>query len=166
MTEIKLPPLPYPQIPGNDYTAKDMQDFARTAIEADRQEWDTRTSRSVEQLKESLLNRNQRFVATHSEVKNLIEYYEADRQAQGKPVAWVKQDIVENQFINMQPRRIWWECNEGIGIPIFTTPQPQQIPEPSPLRDSMSSNHRSYAEGWNACRAAMLAAAPQPEKAP
>lgn len=37
MNEIKLPPLPYPQIPGNDYTAKDMHDYARAAIEADRQ---------------------------------------------------------------------------------------------------------------------------------
>lgn len=39
--------------------------------------------------------------------------------------------------------------------------QPPQIPEPSPLRDSMSSNHRSYVEGWNACRAVMLEAAPK-----
>lgn len=34
MTEIKLPPLPYPQIPGNDYTAKDMHEYATAAIEA------------------------------------------------------------------------------------------------------------------------------------
>ena len=37
MTEIKLPPLPYPQIPGNDYTASDMHEYATAAIEADRQ---------------------------------------------------------------------------------------------------------------------------------
>src|SRR5699024_4328975 len=35
--DIKLPPLPYPQIPGNDYDPKDMQEYARAAIKADRQ---------------------------------------------------------------------------------------------------------------------------------
>lgn len=35
--DIKLPPLPYPQIPGNYYTAEDMEEFALTAIKADRQ---------------------------------------------------------------------------------------------------------------------------------
>lgn len=35
-TPIKLPPLPYPQIPGNDFTASDMQAYAIAAIESDR----------------------------------------------------------------------------------------------------------------------------------
>lgn len=38
--------------------------------------------------------------------------------------------------------------------------KPQQIPGPKPVGEAMSSNHRSYAEGWNACRASMLEAAP------
>ncbi|KAA5921330.1 hypothetical protein F1536_23080 [Achromobacter xylosoxidans] len=29
---IKLPPLPYPQIPGNDYTAADMRAYAEYAV--------------------------------------------------------------------------------------------------------------------------------------
>lgn len=29
---IKLPPLPYPQIPGNDYTAADMRAYAEQAV--------------------------------------------------------------------------------------------------------------------------------------
>lgn len=29
MDDIKLPPLPYPQLPGNDYTASDMYEYAR-----------------------------------------------------------------------------------------------------------------------------------------
>lgn len=32
--QIKLPPLPYPQMPGNDYTASDMHDYARAAVKA------------------------------------------------------------------------------------------------------------------------------------
>lgn len=35
--DIKLPPLPYPQIPGNDYTASDMHAYAIAAVETDRQ---------------------------------------------------------------------------------------------------------------------------------
>lgn len=48
--DIKLPPLPYPQMPGNDYTVSDMKDYAIAAIkpyakriaqlEADRQRGD------------------------------------------------------------------------------------------------------------------------------
>ena len=38
MTSYKLPPLPYPQIPGNDYTIKDMikmrEDTVRIVLEA------------------------------------------------------------------------------------------------------------------------------------
>lgn len=63
--------------PNNRTQAYYTADQVRQAIEADRRQSDTRTSRTVEQLKESLKTRNQRFVATHSEVKNLIEYYEA-----------------------------------------------------------------------------------------
>ena len=36
--EIDLPPLPYPQIPGNDYDPRDMWDYALAAIKADRQQ--------------------------------------------------------------------------------------------------------------------------------
>lgn len=97
MANIKLPPLPRLQVPRIDADVDLMdircmaqwaegiaKDYAITAIEADRQQSDTRTSRSVEQLKEALLSRNQRFVATYSEVKNLIEYYEAALQSQDR----------------------------------------------------------------------------------
>jgi regulator of replication initiation timing len=35
-------------------------------------------------------------------------------------------------------------------------------PDPHPLRESMSSNHRSYAEGFNACREKVLSAMTSP----
>ncbi len=30
--EYKYPPLPYPQIPGNDYTAADLRQYAEQAV--------------------------------------------------------------------------------------------------------------------------------------
>ena len=41
---------------------------------------------------------------------------------QGEPVAWVAEDVCKGQFINGKPRRIFWECIEGSGIPLYTTP--------------------------------------------
>lgn len=41
----------------------------------------------------------------------------------GLPVAWVTADTVDGQAVNGKPRRIWWENNEGVGIPIYTAPQ-------------------------------------------
>ncbi|MGR8759470.1 hypothetical protein PVB08_22395 [Bacillus thuringiensis] len=32
MSDVKLPPLPYPQMPGNDYTAADMRAYAEQAV--------------------------------------------------------------------------------------------------------------------------------------
>lgn len=84
--KYELPPLPFVGGLSTPDYEKAMHEWCYAAIEADRQQSDTRTSRSVEQLKEALLSRNQRFVATHSEVKNLIEYYEADRKRRGAPV--------------------------------------------------------------------------------
>lgn len=42
---------------------------------------------------------------------------------QGEPVAWVTADTIDGQAVNGKPRRIWWENNEGVGMPIYTTPQ-------------------------------------------
>jgi len=36
----KLPPLPYPQMPGNDYTAEDMRKYAQAAVLAERKACD------------------------------------------------------------------------------------------------------------------------------
>lgn len=50
---------------------------------------------------------------------------------QEEPVAWVTVDTVDGQTVNGKPRRIWWENKEGVGIPIYTAPQPtEQQPEP------------------------------------
>lgn len=50
---------------------------------------------------------------------------------EAEPVAWVTADTVDGQVVNGKPRRIWWENNEGVGMPIYGTTQPtEQQPAP------------------------------------
>jgi hypothetical protein len=37
-------------------------------------------------------------------------------------VAWVKEDVCEGQRINGRPRKIWWECEKGVGTAFYTHP--------------------------------------------
>jgi hypothetical protein len=40
-----------------------------------------------------------------------------------EPVAWVSDaDFVEGQFVEGRVRRVWWECNTGVGQPLYTAP--------------------------------------------
>ena len=39
-----------------------------------------------------------------------------------EPVAWVKEDVCDGQYIDGRPRKIWWECNKGVGTAFYTTP--------------------------------------------
>jgi hypothetical protein len=40
-----------------------------------------------------------------------------------EPVAWVSDaDFVEGQFVEGRARRVWWECNTGVGQPLYTAP--------------------------------------------
>ena len=50
---------------------------------------------------------------------------EALRQAlaEQEPVAWVgNADFVEGQYVEGRERRVWWECEKGVGIPLYTAP--------------------------------------------
>lgn len=37
-----------------------------------------------------------------------------------EPLAWVTEDTVDGQVVNGKPRRVWWENNEGVGMPIYS----------------------------------------------
>jgi hypothetical protein len=40
-----------------------------------------------------------------------------------KPVAWISDaNYVEGQFVEGRVRRVWWECNTGVGQPLYTAP--------------------------------------------
>jgi len=45
-----------------------------------------------------------------------------------EPLAWVAESSEPGQLIDGRPRRIWWECKKGIGIPFYTAPQPSPAP--------------------------------------
>jgi hypothetical protein len=38
-----------------------------------------------------------------------------------EPVAWIANaDFVKGQFVEGRVRRVWWECNTGVGQPLYT----------------------------------------------
>ena len=39
-----------------------------------------------------------------------------------EPVAWVSEDVCEGQYIDGRPRKIWWECEKGVGTAFYTHP--------------------------------------------
>jgi hypothetical protein len=61
-------------------------------------------------------------------LKELAEYrlqllMKMPEQADQEPVAWVsKPDFIEQQTVEGRSRRVWWECNTGVGIPFYTAP--------------------------------------------
>jgi hypothetical protein len=40
-----------------------------------------------------------------------------------EPVAWIGDArFAKGQFVEGRERRVWWECNTGVGQPLYTTP--------------------------------------------
>jgi hypothetical protein len=44
-----------------------------------------------------------------------------------EPVAWVAEDVCEGQYIDGRPRKIWWECNKGVGTAFYTHPPQEPV---------------------------------------
>jgi hypothetical protein len=75
----------------------------------------------------------------HSAIKHPQQIYyrdaaiEAGKQAiaeleSQEPVAWVAEDVCEGQHIDGRPRKIWWECEKGVGTAFYAHP-PQRTEE-------------------------------------
>jgi hypothetical protein len=44
-------------------------------------------------------------------------------QPEQEPVAWLSSpNFIEQETIEERPRRVWFECNAGVGIPLYTAP--------------------------------------------
>ena len=52
------------------------------------------------------------------------------QEIEQEPVAWVKEDVCDGQYIDGRPRKIWWECNKGVGTAFYTTPPQRTEQEP------------------------------------
>jgi len=63
-------------------------------------------------------------------------------------VAWVTEDTIYGQAANGKPRRIWWENNEGVGVPIYAAPQP--APEVTKLVEALEEmiDVAERVDGW------------------
>jgi hypothetical protein len=66
--------------------------------------------------------------------------YQAGKQAiaeleSQQPVAWVAEDVCEGQHIDGRPRKIWWECEKGVGKAFYA--HPPQRTEPVGVMVSM-----------------------------
>jgi hypothetical protein len=51
-------------------------------------------------------------------------------QPEQEPVAWVSEDVCKGQYIDGRPRKIWWECEKGVGTAFYTTPPQRTEQEP------------------------------------
>jgi hypothetical protein len=52
------------------------------------------------------------------------------REIEQEPVAWVSEDVCKGQYIDGRPRKIWWECEKGVGTAFYTTPPQRTEQEP------------------------------------
>ena len=103
---------------------------------------------------------------THGTDYERCEYYSVPQptpEVQEEPVAWVTEDTVEGQEVNGKPRRIWWENSEGVGTPIYITPQPSfQLPnfatDPDDSDEGASLMDHGFKWGWNSCLEAVAKA--------
>jgi hypothetical protein len=80
-----------------------------------------RQEKAITAIKEALA-KEKTLQALHSENERLGLYKDAYAQPEQEPVAWVKEDVCEGQRINGRPRKIWWECEKGVGTAFYTTP--------------------------------------------
>jgi len=68
--------------------------------------------------------------ALHSENERLGLYKDAYAQPEQEPVAWVSEDVCKGQYIDGRPRKIWWECEKGVGTAFYTHPPQRTEQEP------------------------------------
>jgi hypothetical protein len=84
--------------------------------------------------------------ALHSENERLGLYKDAYAQPEQKPVAWVSEDVCEGQYIDGRPRKIWWECEKGVGTAFYTIP-PQRTWVGIPEQD-LKQGDESFFVAW------------------
>ncbi|MGP2935876.1 hypothetical protein [Serratia nevei] len=85
----------------------------------------------------------------------------ANREAQ--PVAYTEQCEISNMQATGLYLRGFPDNSQGRNIPLYTAPPALAVPDEMPrqYQNGWPLDYSEYASGWNACRAAMLAAVPE-----
>jgi hypothetical protein len=86
----------------------------------------TLTREEAQQVLDALEHSNAREPIWKTPIREARETLRArlsapEPSASVEPVAWVSEDT-SGQTLNGRKRRIWWENEDGIGFPIYTTP--------------------------------------------
>ena len=71
-----------------------------------------------------------------------------------EPVAWIgNADFVKGQFVEGRVRRVWWECNTGVGQPLYTEPPRKESENPDGAFIDEGSKPEQEPEicGWQFC---------------
>lgn len=91
----------------------------------------------------------------------------ARAQGDAEPVVWVSNAQETEQLIDGRPRRLWWECKEGVGTPFYTHPPSSGVPEgfalvpiepTQAMVDAAEDAHMPFGDMDLALRMAILAA--------
>jgi hypothetical protein len=96
----------------------------------------------IEELERQLSEREKQIVMLREALATAIEFYVPTTQAKqfldvldatkdlsglrvcyAEPV-WVAETTEEKQLLNGKPRRLFWECNEGVGTPLYKARKP------------------------------------------
>ena len=90
------------------------------------------------------INLGSRSASVEQQRKAITAINEALAQPEQEPVAWVSEDVCKGQYIDGRPRKIWWECEKGVGTAFYTTP-PQRA---EPVIDKSAAIRIATTLGW------------------
>lgn len=78
------------------------------------------------------------------------------RKAKGEPVAYADPRALSNFKARSATREWMWARSDTGLIPLYIVTQTPEIPDEMAISDDMNLYQKSFAQGHNACRAAML----------
>ena len=91
-----------------------------------------------------------RFIEPH--IDKAIAALEAElAKPEQEPIAWIgNADFVKGQFVEGRVRRVWWECNTGVGQPLYTEPtrKESENPDGAFIDEGSKPNQEPFKPDW------------------
>lgn len=78
------------------------------------------------------------------------------RRGEGEPVAYADPSTLSNFEARSATREWMWATSDTGLIPLYIVPKVPEMPDEMAISDDMNLYQKSFAQGHNACRAAML----------